>query len=1598
MAARLPENIEDAYPLAPLQSGMLFHSIASPKSGVYVEQLLLRLDASDLSVNSLKLAWTRLITRHPVLRTAFVWENTKQPLQVVYKTAELDWTELDYRNINYNKIEKAVAEYQKADRLNDFDLSKPALQRMTLIRVSDDLYTWIWTRHHIVFDGWSTSILLDELTQFYNAIKDERPLELPSVRPYRDYISTFKSVDSLANNDFWKRYLEGLETAPLLSEHIGKPEKKSDNKVASALHHEEIAVISEQDTKLLESTCRKSRVTLNTAVQAAWCILLERYINHSDITWGSVFSGRSENLKGAENIVGLLINTVLVRQQIDPALSVKEFLRTVQENLLNVMEHEQTALSEIQSLSPLGSEVSLFDTVVVFENYPRNHSKNNLFGSGEVEYHEQSSFPLALIVIPGKQLELILIYNSRSFSSSFSKRLLSEFANILVKIAKEQQTQVGQLDVLTNEELESLMRLSQRDTARCNNDQSHLRSEIKLVDTAISDQASEHPERIAIRFKDQSISYGELEALSNKYANRISEELTQRNTYTKQPVIALHLPRSGEAIVWMISVLKSGAAYLILDQSQPIETLQRLIQSSAASLLVTSDTQSNLNTDGRLPEINTGMINPVVVEEYKYSPNTEERDATDLAYILYTSGSTGKPKGVAISHHNLLASVRARFNWYTNIPENFLLLSPLSFDSSVAGIYWTLTAGGTLVVSPPRLEQNMLNLAESIDYYQITHTLCLPSLYRLLLESVERSDHLSYLYTLNTVIAAGEVIQPSGLLDRHQKMLPNTQLVNEYGPTEATVWCCAANMQNLPIDRAVPIGKPTGNNRLYVLDHKNRLAPRGAAGQLAIAGDQISPGYWQDQVLTAHSFRTLDISPSKSERVYLSGDQVCWREDDRLDFLGRNDNQVKIRGHRVELNEIELCLNMDSRVDDAAVVVLPNDGKSTSSQARLAAFVVVSPDLPDSFEPAFAIKEGLKSRLPQYMVPSVIEIRDELPKLSNNKIDRRNLIISPSEAGQKNLKRDAPETDQEWQLHKIWQELLGLEQIGVDDNFFELGGDSIMSIRLMSSLAKVGFTLNSNAVFETPTIRQLATQVQSARPQETQFAPALELSEQTALRDKFGNEAEYLSNLSESQSAYLFSWMRNNLKDPGHVQIQATVIGEFSDLQFNSALENIIEQHEALRTAIHWQERDSPVQVVYRKLEFEWGQTQVTSDNLHKIIEQYLVEDRENRLLLDIPQVWRLHIFRISKTNSILCWSFHHSLVDGWSAAIVIRSLIDEIGRILNIGNASQSDSDGSASAVQSRSDIVRYRDYLHWLNQKNLETEKSRWEDYTKLYGIETEGLSLPENLQESSTNSVVVDIKDTEWCLFRDAIKQRGTTVSRLVNACWGLVLSVVSENQRIAFSTTVSGRNIPIDGSEKIVGQLVNHLPVIFQSKDQPNLERTAVILNSSFALLSAIEHVSASQLALWSGGQGNISCCKINGYAIPSLVMVENFPWSDSDTESREGIKLSSFQRRGAASSFNESGSVSVFPITLVAVPEQDRLQLQLHYRKSLFEKNAATALLHEIYAMALHWSQKETTEVSQSFKSAASRFFSVLESRASIEQYQIYNGRPLHSEI
>ena len=658
--------------------------------------------------------------------------------------------------------------------------------------------------------------------------------------------------------------------------------------------------------------------------------LLSRYAGQEDVIYGATVSGRPPALPGIETAVGLFINTLPMRVQATGETPLAEWLAELQQQIIQVQEYEYSSLASVQAWSDTPRGESLFESIVVFENYPANTP--NLASVGlevsDFQYHEQSNYPLALLVLPGEEIELIIVHDTHRFSSEIIDRILQQLRNLLISFVQAPQRPLNTFSLSESHAAAEIPNSSVPDE-KC-----------QLVHELFEHHAELDPESPALISQRQQLSYRQLNDRANALARQLQSLGVGPDTF-----VGIYAARSVEMVVGILGVLKAGGAYVPLDPEYPGDHTQFIIDDANVDIVLTT---SELEDQVPAKAIRIVAIDaPAMTEGTQTAAPKTSTSPDNIAYIIYTSGSTGKPKGVLVTHRNLLYSTWARRDYYQDPVERFLLLSSFAFDSSVAGIFWTLCEGGTLVLPEHKIEQDTARLLGLIKDTRITHTLCLPSLYSILLNDAY-DDSLA---TVKVVIVAGESCSPS-LYEEHARRAHTTQLHNEYGPTEATVWCSAHRLSATDSRAAVPIGKPIDGCQIFVLDHHGQPAPVGVHGELFVGGLGITRGYLNQPELTAERFVTRQFGDSRPMRLYRTGDLGCYRPDGNLMFLGRVDRQVKIRGYRIEPGEIEELLKRHDDVVDAVVVAMnqrtpghvdldPDDGEDLSAITickQLAAF------------------------------------------------------------------------------------------------------------------------------------------------------------------------------------------------------------------------------------------------------------------------------------------------------------------------------------------------------------------------------------------------------------------------------------------------------------------------------------------------------------------------------------------------------------------------------------------------------------------------------------------------------------------------------------
>ncbi|MFJ8940387.1 amino acid adenylation domain-containing protein [Streptomyces sp. NPDC102365] len=1006
--------LAEVWPLSPLQQGMLFHSSYDDEGpDVYGLQCVLGVDG-PLDTELFRACWEALIERHAVLRASFQRRRSGEAVQLISRSVVLPWSDVDLSDLGEDEALtrfERLAREERDDRMNP---ASPPLLRLLLARLGEARHRLVLTTHHILLDGWSMPVLLDELEAVYTAGGDIRVL--PPVTSYRDYLSWLGRQDREAARAAWREELAGAEEPTLVA-----PQAAGGAEV-SVLPRDLVLDLPEATTTRLREMARGRNLTLNSVVQGAWALVLSRLTGRNDVVFGATVSGRSADLPGAESMVGLMINTLPVRVPLTGGQPVLDMLADLQARQSSLMPHQHLSLSEIQGLAGPGAS---FDTLVVYENYPtppEGASAPSTISFTRMDAHEATNFPLTVGIVPDVGLRIVMTHRPDLFDEEAAGRVAGWLTRVLEQIADEPTLRVGDIDLLDGPE-RSIVLEEWNATARD-----------RVPDTVVErfrGWVVSTPDTAALWFSDRPLSYGELDARSDALARGLVARGVGRESR-----VGLCLPRGAEMVVAMLAVWKAGGAYVPLDPEYPSDRLLFMVADSGAELvLVAEETADRLSAD-----VETAVVGDLGTGSGELPDVTSDQ----LAYVIYTSGSTGRPKGVAVEHAavaNLASAMAPVLGVGPGLTA--LQFASFSFDAAVLDVAVTLAAGGTLAIATSEERQDGSALAAMIDFNGVDSASVVPSLLGAL-------EPTSVSGVRNWVLGADRL--EAGLAARWRA---GARVWNTYGPTEATVITTAVLLEEGITGEDAPpaIGRPLPNVRTYVLDAFLRPVPVGVAGELYIAGEGLARGYIGRSDLTAERFVACPFGDGTG-RMYRTGDVARWMSDGQLEFVGRADAQVKIRGFRVELGEVEAVLAAHARVERA--VVLARDG-------RLIGYVVGDAD-------AERVRGFAAARLPAYMVPSAVVVLDTFPLTVNGKVDRSALPTSEVavSAGR------APETTAEQVFCTLFAEVLGLEAVGVGDGFFELGGDSIMSMQLASRARAAGWAVTPRQVFEEKTPERLA--------------------------------------------------------------------------------------------------------------------------------------------------------------------------------------------------------------------------------------------------------------------------------------------------------------------------------------------------------------------------------------------------------------------------------------------------------------------------------------------------------------------------------------------
>ncbi|MEV4053511.1 non-ribosomal peptide synthase/polyketide synthase [Amycolatopsis sp. NPDC049688] len=1359
--------VEDVYPLTPLQAGMVFHTLLDDGSPAYFEQVRIRL-AGVADPAALAAAWQRVADRTPVLRTRLVWTGVEEPVQVVDRTATLPVVHHDWRGLGQAERESALAEALAADRAVPFDLTRAPLTRLTIAALPGDEVDLIWTSHHVLFDGWSSAQLFAEACEQYAATTAGVRPALVTRRPYRDYLGWLAERDQAAADAFWRETLAGFE-APTALPYDRPPSEAHQSRSTDSVRTE----LAPAATLRLREFARTHGLTVNTLVQGGWALLLALHSGDRDVVFGTTVSGRPADLAGVETMIGLFINTVPTRVRVDGTLPVAEWLGRLQAAQSEARDHDFVSLARLRPLSDVAAGQNLFASMVVFENYPI--SEPATAGAPrvvEVASADATNFPLCLRASLDESLALDLAYDPALFDAATITGLTDRLVSLL--------------DAVTADAGRPLARVpwtGAAERARVLADAHGLSAAgtPSTVPALFADQVRRHPDDPAVLAGDQVLTYAGLDERANHLAHRLAGLGAGAENR-----IGLLLEPSVDHVVAELAVLKAGAAYVPLDTRAPHERLRSVLAEAGVSVVVAGDTWV-----ATAEAVHSG---PVLTVGGQRSPSAPESAVgpENLAYVMYTSGSTGVPKGVAVRHRDITALAQdSRFTGGAH--TRVLAHSPLAFDASTYELWVPLLTGGATVL-PGGPDLTVESLRRAVSAHEVTSAWLTAGLFRLLAQ-----DAPDALRGLREVWTGGDVVPPA-VVRAVQAACPGLVVVDGYGPTETTTFATSFRIPGEAVPEPVPIGRPLDGMRAYVLDAELRPLPAGAPGELCLAGAGLARGYLGRPGLTAERF-VADPFGAPGERMYRTGDVVRRGPGGELVFLGRSDDQVKLRGFRIELAEVEAVLAAHPAVAQAVATVHTD----SSGTRRLLAHVV----LERAADPG-ELRAHAAAALPEYMVPAAVLVLAELPLNRNGKVDRRAL---PAPDGPMPSQRPyaEPSTATERAVAGIWQRLLGVERVGAQDNFFELGGDSILSIRLVSRLlAECGVSLSPRAVFAHPTVSRLAAAVETVGATDRDPIPAVP------------RDGELPQSFAQQRL-----WFLDEFEPGGTEYVTSSAVrlrGELDAEALAGAFTALVARHEPLRTTFGSADGHG-VQVVHPPSPVPLPVVDAREEDLAEILRA----DGEQPFDLRKGPLLRAKLIRLAPREHVLTVAVHHIVTDGWSNGLIA----EEVGTFY-------------AAALRGEpADLpplpVQYADFAAWqrgrLAERVLSGQTEYWterlRDLTPLE-LPTDRPRPPVRTTRGATHEIVVPAAVTTR--LEQVSRQRETTLFTTLVAACQVLLGRWAGQDDVAVGTVTSGRERP--ELEGLVGFFVNTL--VLRSRVRPDLAFTTFLDEAAAGVRAAFDH--------------------------------------------------------------------------------------------------------------------------------------------------------------
>lgn len=1333
--------LEDVYPLTPMQQGMLFHALFDESGETYFEQIYIEIQG-ELNRAALEWAWQGVLARHPMLRTGFVWEDLPQPMQFVRSSVVNPL--FDYSMAENETAAHALQRCLEAERQQGFALDQASLIRVGLLKKAEHSYYLLLNFHHLILDGWSMSLVLNELFVHYQQrclAVDVQPTPGPRFEPF---IRHLVSNDPAAAQAYWREQLGDFERATTLP---GAETARLTHETPSvqATYATEVMHLPAELSQLLDAFTKRHHVTLNTLFQGAWAFLLSRYAGESTVVFGTTVAGRPAQLPQIEQTVGMFINTlpcvieVPLTANSTQDVSILDWLEKIQQQYVAMQPFEHTSLSELQQLCRLGGGEHLFESILVFENYPVDQalsSEKLPFVIGDVNAVWKTNFPLTVIFIPGPCITLKMSYQGDLFSQPAVQGLMQQLTQILAYFVAHASQAVHQISLVSADERRRMLQ-------QWNQNDAPYPAESSIAEQfdAIVQAQPHHP---ALWCEGELCSYQSLARQANQLAHHLISQGVGPET-----VVAFCGERSQSMLVSLLAILKAGGAYLPIDPNYPDERIRYMLDNAKAQWLIYQP-----EFKARLQELSLPLIDgSASYEHLPVSAPVCPIKPDQLALVIYTSGSTGKSKGIELTQRNVLRLVKNSNVIPLNSRETLLHYAPISFDAATYEIWGALLNGAKLVVAPRgHLDPELLG--ELIRQQGISTLFLTTALFHAVVDY-----HPEALAPLKVIMTGGEVVNAArvkALLETY----PHLRFVNLYGPSENTTLTTYYSPENAQsIQGSVPIGYPVSNTQVYVLDTNLQPVPVGMAGELCTAGDGIARGYRFNAELTRQVFVPNPFAAEYGHGpvLYRSGDMARFRADGALEFLGRRDQQVKIRGHRIELGEVEAAIKQTANELGCGLrEVIVRAQKSTRGSHLLAWCVL------DDITAMPALKQAVAQRLPAYMLPAYWQTLDHVPLTPNGKVDHRAL---PEPVMERSVTQHAePQNAVEKTLSEIWKSLLGLTQVGVHDNFFALGGDSILSIQLVSRAKRAGIRLSTRQVFENQSIAELA---KVAGCEEQILAQQDALTERAAL-------TPIQHWFFEQSFEAPHQWNMSLLLKPRQVAATEEALWRMID-NTRLVIRALVSQHDMLR-AIYPQGKQQylPLDWTHPRLQ-QMFQVVVIDDTHPEALEAALSQAQAS---LDLAQgpLFRALWYRWGNEQRLLL-VVHHLVMDGVSWRILLEDLalaFDQVsaGKSIHLGPKTTAFAHWSQRLWQYADAPAVQAQNAYW---QGIHTARSN----TLVPDLIAQPTRADNRAEDTCSAQILLDVASTEL-LLRQAPKAYHTEIGDLLLSALVATLDEINREQ--------------------------------------------------------------------------------------------------------------------------------------------------------------------------------------------------------------------------